>query len=102
MSEIERATRRSNRYLSTGEVIAALPVEAKPYACRVGAWVWIEFPTMPDKAIREALILLGFSWNHTRRAWQHACGRFMPCSPGDPRMKYGTAPIVDEATATAA
>ena len=91
------------RALDTGQIvgivrrpaIAALLSGAGAAVDVVGAWVWVEFDTMPSERIRRFLKSVGFRWSKKRRAWQHACGvwrRFNPA--GDPRHTYGMAPVL--------
>lgn len=81
-----------NRYLRTVEVVEKIrqsrpDIEKNCYV--VGCWVWAEFEEKPSKETREFLIELGFSWNSTRKVWQHACGIFRRHTSGDPRKAYG-------------
>jgi len=85
-----RAERDRNRDLETGEVIRRLPAGVKDRAYVVGRWVWIGFKERPAKADREALQLLGFTWNGKREVWQHACGYSTHHAQYDPRDKYTT------------
>ena len=92
-----REERARNRCLDADTVAAALrekAPDAMPYARRVGAWIWIEFPAVPTAETRAALKALGFSWNSTRGAWQHPGGVFRPKNnKGDPREWYGEEPL---------
>ena len=90
MSLAELKIRSANKELSTEQVIAQLPEEAKEFAYVVGAWVWIEFPEKPTAQVRSQLNTLGFSWNSSRGVWQHPCGVFRCRSQKyDPREVYG-------------
>jgi hypothetical protein len=97
MSLEELKIRSANKELSTGEVIAQLPAEAKAFAYVVGAWVWIQFPERPSAATRKALGVLGFSWNQDRGVWQHPCGVYRCRNPRiDPREVYGIEVLDDQ------
>ena len=85
-----RAERERNRELNTGDVIRRLPDTVRDRAYVVGNWVWIGFKERPAKADREAIQLLGFTWNGKRNVWQHACGQSSRHAPYDPRDKYLT------------
>ena len=98
MTEAQQTERQQNRTRPAAEIVHLLPEEAKPYVYRVGAWLWAEFPTRPSQETRTRLIELGFSWNSTRRVWQHTGGVFRHRSAGDPRAAYGVEQL-EEVTA---
>lgn len=75
------------------EEIAALCAarpDVAPFAYTVGAWVWVEFPTKPEKDTIAFLKGAGFRWNKDRACWQHNCGVHRAMwREGDPRAYYG-------------
>ena len=96
MSLEELKIRSANKELSTDEVIAQMPEEAKRHAFIVGAWVWVQFPEKPSAETRKALTFLGFSWNQNRGAWQHPCGVYRCRNRRiDPRDVYGMHELVE-------
>lgn len=97
MTEAQTA-RQQNRARPATAIVPLLPAEATPYVYRVGAWLWAEFPNRPSQETRTRLLELGFSWNRTRRVWQHAGGVFRHKNAGDPRTVYGVEPL-EEVTA---
>ncbi len=100
-----REERARNRWLDADTIAAALrdkAPEAVPHARKVGAWIWIEFPTVPTTETRATLKALGFAWNRTRGAWQHPGGVWRPANKRhDPREYYGEEPIDAPALANA-
>lgn len=95
ITEERRALRRNNQGNDTLTVLAELKAKLPDVweqAEVVGKWVWIEFPMMPSKEVRETLLDMGFHWNHTRRCWQHSCGAFCHHTTGNPRWKYVSLP----------
>jgi len=94
-----REERARNRWLDADTIADALrekAPEAVPYTRRVGAWLWIEFPAVPETGTRETLKALGFSWNRNRGAWQHPGGVWKPANRRiDPRQVYGEEPIAE-------
>ena len=74
-------------------VAAAIHAEAPEIAehmKRVGAWLWVQFPTKPQPATLAKLKELGFTWNRNREAWQNPCGEFRRANRRiDPREIYG-------------
>ena len=67
----------------------------------VGAWVWVEFDSIPATETRDTLKSLGFHWNKNRQAWQHPCGRHSGPTNGNPKWKYGVVNAQDLETAIA-
>ena len=65
----------------------------------VGRWIWVRFPSRPDKGIIEKMKGAGFRWVAFRGEWAHDCGHPSKRGPGDPRAKYGSLPILEEVTA---
>lgn len=61
----------------------------------VGQWVWVSFECPPSQEVRTWLLDAGFHWNHTRKCWQHACGKFSLHSRGNPRFTYMTVPATE-------
>ena len=62
----------------------------------VGKWVWIDFPTKPNAAIRQSLKDMGFRWSHRRQQWANNCGH--PTKPARgyrPWDKYQTTLLDD-------
>lgn len=96
----EKSEWKANRMLKTDQVIKRLSDKVKPFAYKVGVWVWVTFKEKPDQETLNQIKRLGFKWSKTRRAWQHPCGVFRTKSPEDPRDKYGikkiTEPLRDE------
>ena len=93
--------RKENR-CRTPEAIVSLMErdcpEALPHTRKVGHWLWIAFPQKPEPQTRDALKVLGFSWNVRRGAWQHPCGYFRPkASSYDPRDVYGEEEVTHHA-----
>lgn len=98
IDEARRAMRRENQGMETLKVLATLKdklPEVWEIAEVVGKWVWVEFPMPPAAQVREALLDLGFHWNHTRKAWQHACGCYAHKTNGNPRWKYAVVPAIE-------
>lgn len=91
----------ANRRKSQEEILAELPEAVKPYAFKVGSWVWLEMPDKPDADTLTEIKALGFKWNPKRMAWQHPCGRFCKKAPYDPRGKYGSIKAYDDEKAVA-
>jgi hypothetical protein len=76
----------------TAEVIAAVShnPEVAQHAYVVGAWIWVEFKSIPSTDARAFLVENGFHWNKTRQVWQHNCGVMRRANRrGDPRYSYG-------------
>lgn len=95
----ERQAWAARRRRSTEEVVAVCAANPaiQPYARIVGAWVWVEFPDKPGRAILAWLRFEGFHWSSNRQAWQHPCGVFRPrMRAGDPRDCYGSTPLNNE------
>lgn len=77
---------------TTFEVMDWVKAQTLP-ACtvtRVGAWVWIEFPTKPDQDTRKMLSNAGFRWIAKRGKWAHPCTRHSRGSKENPFLKYDT------------
>ena len=90
----EAKARRAAMQLESAEnVAAAIHAEAPEIAehmKRVGAWLWVQFPSKPQPATLAKLKELGFTWNRTREAWQNPCGVFRRANRRiDPREVYG-------------
>ncbi|MEE9131255.1 MAG: hypothetical protein V3T84_14640 [Phycisphaerales bacterium] len=71
----------------------------------VGRWVWINFPSKPDRPTRQMLKNAGFRWSPKRMQWYHTCGcRSYGRGGPDPRYRYGSIrvesiPVDDEVAA---
>jgi hypothetical protein len=63
----------------------------------VGRWVWVRFADKPEPGTRELLKGFGFRFVGRRAAWAHNCGHYCKQGVGDPRVKYGCKPILDDA-----
>uniref|UniRef100_A0A6H2A2W7 Uncharacterized protein n=1 Tax=viral metagenome TaxID=1070528 RepID=A0A6H2A2W7_9ZZZZ len=87
----EHLTLKSEINSKIEEIKAALPEVCKPFAKRVGAWIWIEKPLGFDFSAKDQgkLRKLGFHFNPKRNAWQNPCGIETKKSYHDPRKKYG-------------
>jgi hypothetical protein len=100
---VNHEVRQQSRSLSSAEVLEHLRrwyPEAFALAEVVGAWVWVTFTEQPAENVRAGLSQIGFHWNNHRKCWQHPCGRFATEGSGaDPRQKYGSRFVADEAAA---
>lgn len=63
----------------------------------VGRWVWLRFDAKPGLEVLDLIKSFGFRWVHRRGAWAHNCGHYCKQGVGDPRVKYGCKPILDDA-----
>ena len=91
----KRELRWKARTMGTLEVLAALKTAMPEVWARaevVGCWVWTTFDARPSEQVRAGLLDLGFIWNHTRLAWQHACGQFRHHSKTNPYFNYAVVP----------
>lgn len=93
--------RRRPTSIVLGELKRLAP-EAWAQVRLVGRWVWVSFTDKPSPETRDVLKRLGFHWNRKRAAWQHPCGHFSGASAGDPRDRYGAAPVDDQLVAALA